>query len=190
MKALITIVVLAALGGIFWLLFLRDPTFGVGDGAPIGTMKEIGSYLKDKGLKVAPQADPGMVKRYFGEELAAREGLVPTLYLDSVPGYRHLVLVVQDGSGKVVGVAGQFRSEMLEFSKMGAKSTAFIAKLWLAVAGKEPKFVETRFGPGAADVHLQADWTGTGAAVTWKKFFGSDLKLARETADEVVFRVK
>jgi hypothetical protein len=188
MKTAITIAVVAVLALAVWLLFLTGPSFGVGSDAPIGSADEIVEYLKEKELILDPAGvGKDTLARFFGEEFAAREDLVPSLWLDRVPGYRHFVLVVQDGSGRVVGVGGQFQSGMREFSTTGSRTQVFFARLWLAVCGDEPAFDEERFGSRDRDVDLVGRWSGGGANAQWRKSVGGGLAMAHQTADFVAF---
>lgn len=186
MKGFVVVVVLAAVAAVAYFFLFSGSAYGVCADHPLGTFEAIDAYFSERDLHAQP-LEYKLSRQLFGDDLADREDLTATEWVDCVPRYRHSVAVLRDPRGRVIAVGGRFRSSMLEFSTVGARSTAFMAKLWLEVAGGKPVFRDEQFASGAGMVRMRAKFQKGLLTGTWVKDWGGGLRLSHQVVDQVVF---
>jgi len=168
------------------------PDIGVSKADPVGALAKIEAACKAKGLTKGT-INETRAKIVFGGWVDSEEtpGLTFTSFADAIPGYQHHVVVATDESGKVLGVAGEFRSGALVFSTTGTKVETFIATLWKRVSGSPANFgAQFDAGLGQKEFFL-AEFTKGKVKGSWRKDSqGQNMKNPHGVVDRVRFRVQ
>lgn len=163
--------------------------FGVSGTAPIGSVSGVEGYLADK--KLARSDLPAdQAKPLFGDWVTSDPALTFVRFADSVPSYRHHVVLAKK-DGKLVALVAEFRSSSFTFSTVGTKVESFAARLWKQVAGSEATF-ETKLDRGLGMREYMIATAAKGKVrVSWRKDSqDADMKNSQGVVDKVVFRVE
>ncbi len=190
MKALIGVVVVAAIAAAIWFGLSYRLDAGVSPARPLGDFAKLDKELTGRGLR-KDVANPREVKSFLGDHLALTDDMTSTCFTDRVPGVLHQVIVVRTAAGKVVGVASRFRSGSFTYSTTGTAVENFTALYWTALAGKEPTFTKESEGGADGREYLIAKLARGSVEGSWRKEGASaSLMAAQEMSDTVVFAAK
>jgi hypothetical protein len=175
MKKLAVVLVAMSLTGVPAYLWVASSAFDISPEHPLGRFERIDAWLREQGFDRREQQVDAVCRKTFGPELSGETVLV----------YRHgrvkdadrrgsRIAVALDGSGRVVAIAGRFRSGAEDLGPPGSRGESFVASLWVNVAGQRPVFADDERGAGRFAERVRVGtFDRNGVTGHWLKSYGS-----------------
>lgn len=187
MKAVIAAALVAVVGVPVWLV-VSGGGLGISDEHPLGRLSQIEAWFADRELVKEPVPE----KRRKDDEPAMKDldawqfTNPERTRLQNVP---HRVYVYVDDGGTVRFVTAFFWSGDDEVREAWSKVEGFIGKLWVAIAGARPVFVDKKDGSGRLALHYrEADIEKGAVRARWTKSYQENAR-KKSIFDNVIFRV-